>query len=152
VTLVVGAGALPAALFLARMMSRSSSSIRPARVEAAESRAVSEQLGARSSVVGSRAWLPDVTIDLAVLDAAALAATTSRHRRALVGDLQVRTRSCGVHVMLPTPETPDVIRLEPESLESLYRGWTSNGPRRATAAPSLRPRSSVASTQRERVD
>jgi len=126
VTLVVGAGALPAALFLAAydvevfLLDPDLHA-----VEAAESRAVSEQLGARfqALVVQFGAWLPDVTIDLAVLDATALAATKSRHRRALVGDLQVRTRSCGVHVMLPQAETPAVIRLEPESLESLYRGW-----------------------------
>ena len=83
------------------------------------------QLAARfqALVVQFGAWLPDVTIDLAVLDAAALAATKNRDRRALVGDLQARTRPSGVHVMLPPAETPAVIRLEPESLESLYRGW-----------------------------
>jgi hypothetical protein len=126
VTLVVGAGALPAALFLAAhdaevfLLDQDLHA-----VEAAEGRAVSEQLGARfqALVVQFGAWLPDVTIDLAVLDAAALAGTKNRDRRALVGDLQARTRSCGVHVMLPPAETPAVIRLEPESLESLYRGW-----------------------------
>jgi hypothetical protein len=126
VTLVVGAGALPAALFLAAhdvevfLLDPDLHAI-----EAAEGRAVSEQLGARfqALVVQFGAWLPDVTIDLAVLDAAALAATKSRDRRALVVDLQARTRACGVHVMLPPAETPAVIRLEPESLESLYHGW-----------------------------
>jgi hypothetical protein len=126
VTLVVGAGALSAALFLAAHDAEVFL-LDPElhAVEAAEGRAVSEQLGARfqALVVQFGAWLPDVTIDLAVLDAAALAAATGRDRRALVGDLQARTRSAGVHVMLPAAATPDVIPLEPESLESLYRGW-----------------------------
>lgn len=126
VTLVVGAGALPVALFLAAHDAEVFL-LDPElhAVEAAEGRAVSEQLGARfqALVVQFGAWLPDVTIDLAVLDAAALAATKSRDRRALVGDLQARTRSAGVHVILPAAATPEVIPLEPESLESLYRGW-----------------------------
>ena len=126
VTLVVGAGALSAALFLAAhdvevfLLDQELHA-----VEAAEGRAVSEQLGARfqALVVQYGAWLPDVTIDLAVLDAAALGATKGRDRRALVGDLQARTRDAGVHVLLPADPTPEVIPLEPESLESLYRGW-----------------------------
>jgi len=93
VTLVVGAGALPAALFLAAydvevfLLDPDLHA-----VEAAESRAVSEQLGARfqALVVQFGAWLPDVTIDLAVLDARPSPrprATTAAPRR----DLQVRT-------------------------------------------------------------
>src|SRR5258708_35027795 len=120
VTLVVVAGALPAALFLAAHDAEVfllDPDLHP--VEAAKGRAVSEQLAARfqALVVQFGAWLPDVTTELAVLDAAALAATKNRDRRALVGDLQARTRPSGVHVMLPPPETPAAIRLPPDSLD-----------------------------------
>src|SRR6266571_5069954 len=42
----------------------------------------------------------------------------------LIADLQVRTPSGGVHVLLPPPdENREVIPLAPEALQTLYRGW-----------------------------
>jgi len=42
----------------------------------------------------------------------------------LIADLQVRTPSGGVHVILPpAAENRDVIPLGPETLQALYRGW-----------------------------
>jgi hypothetical protein len=42
----------------------------------------------------------------------------------LIADLQVRTPSGGVHVILPpAAENREVIPLGPETLQALYRGW-----------------------------
>jgi len=42
----------------------------------------------------------------------------------LISDLQVRTPSGGVHVILPpAAENREVIPLAPEALQTWYRGW-----------------------------
>jgi len=124
--LVVGAAALPAALFLAAhdaellIVDQALGA-----VEAAEQRAVTEQLAGRfhALVVTFGGWLPDAMPSLVVVDPAALAQTRRRDRQALIGDLQERTPPDGVHVVLAAPTAPDVIPLAPESLRALYAGW-----------------------------
>ncbi|MGH7645987.1 MAG: hypothetical protein ACREMR_10425, partial [Gemmatimonadales bacterium] len=123
---VVGAAALPAALFLAAhdaellLVDQALGA-----VEAAEQRAVTEQLAGRfhALVVTFGGWLPDVLPSLVVIDPAALAQTRRRDRQALIGDLQERTPPDGVHVVLVAPTAPDVIPLAPESLRTLYASW-----------------------------
>src|SRR5207244_9975102 len=73
-------------------------------VETAESRAVSEQLAGRfqALVIQFGTWVPDLLSTLVVLDPVALAPARIRERRALIGDLQARTRPGGLHIILPT--------------------------------------------------
>jgi len=53
-----------------------------------------------------------------------LGALRAKQRASLIADLQVRTPSGGVHVVLPAAaEHREVIPLEPEALQTLYRGW-----------------------------
>jgi len=48
----------------------------------------------------------------------------TKQRTSLIADLQVRTPSGGVHVLLPPPEeNREVIPLAPEALQTLYGGW-----------------------------
>ena len=55
---------------------------------------------------------------------ASLAQLRPKQRASLIADLQVRTPSGGVHVVLPpAAETREVIPLGPEVLQTLYRGW-----------------------------
>src|SRR5881296_2155949 len=96
---VVGAAALPAALFIAAhdaevfLLDQDLGAI-----EAAESRAISEQLAGRfqSLVISLGSWFPDVAPSLVVIDPAALAPARARDRQALLSELQVRTRPGGV--------------------------------------------------------
>src|SRR5207245_5405611 len=94
-------------------------------VEAAESRPVAEQLAGRfqALVINFWRWFPDVAPSLVVIDPAALVAARPKDRHALLYDLQARTRAGGVHVVLPTAATREVIPLAPESLEAQYAGW-----------------------------
>ena len=133
---VVGAAALPSALFIAAhdaevfIVDQDLSAI-----EAAESRAVSEQLAGRfqALVIHFGSWFPDVSPSVVVIDPAALAPARARDRTALIADLQTRTRSGGVHIVLPSPPPPaaHVIPLAPEALQTLYRGWQITRRRRA---------------------
>jgi hypothetical protein len=133
---VVGAAALPSALFIAAhdaevfVLDQDLSAI-----EAAESRAVSEQLAGRfqALVIHFGSWFPDVSPSLVVIDPAALAPARARDRSALIAELQTRTRSGGVHIILPSPPPPaaHVIPLAPEALQTLYGGWEITRRRRA---------------------
>jgi hypothetical protein len=126
VALVVGAGALPGALFLAAhdaevfLLDQSLGAI-----EAAESRAISEQLAGRfqALVIQFGGWLPDIAPSLVVLDPHALAPSRPRERSAVLAELQALTRPGGVHLILPTPGAREVIPLAPEALQSQYAGW-----------------------------
>ena len=125
---VIGAPALPAALFVAAhdvevlLLDQEL-----AAVEAAEARAVSEQLAARfhALVVQFGSWMPDVPVTLAVLHPAALAGLDAAARRSLVADLQTRTPPGGVHIVLPweTIEDKAVIPIATDTLLELYGAW-----------------------------
>ena len=134
--LVVGATALPGALFLAAydaevfLLDQDLGA-----VEAAESRAVSEQLAGRfhALVIQFGSWLPDVAPSLVVIDPPALAASRAKDRSAVLAELQARTRPGGVHLVLPTPAAREVIPLAPEALQAAYAGWEISRRRRARA-------------------
>ena len=126
VVVVVGATALASALFLAAHDAEVFLLDQDLRaVEAAESRAISEQLAGRfhALVIQFGSWLPDVAPSLVVLDAAALVAVGVKHRCAGLADLQARTRPGGVHLVLPAPAAHAVIPLAPEALQAQYAGW-----------------------------
>ena len=137
ITMVVGASALPAALFIAAheaevlLLDHELGAI-----EAAEQRAVTEQLAGRfqALVVQLGGWLPDVSPTLAVIDPAALASARARERSAMIRDLQARTRPGGVHLLLPTAAQRQVIPLAPESFQALYDGWQVQRRRRGAEA------------------
>lgn len=136
VAVVLGAAALPAALFVAAHDAEVFLLDQDLRaVEAAENRAVAEQLGGRfqALVVSVGSWLPDVSPSLAVLDPAALAVARARERHTFIADLQSRTRPGGVHVILPTPAAAEVIPLAPEALQTQYGTWQITRRRRASA-------------------
>ncbi|HUK20482.1 MAG TPA: hypothetical protein VLV45_02855 [Gemmatimonadales bacterium] len=123
---IVGAGALAGALFLAAhdaevlFLDQNLGAI-----EAAESRAVSEQLAGRfhALVIQLGGWLPDVAPDLAVIDPAALAPLAGRDRSSVITGLQMRTPPGGVHLVLPTNANPEVIPLAAETLQTQYADW-----------------------------
>ena len=123
---VVGAAALPSALFVAAHDAEVFLVDHElAAIEGAESRAVSEQLAGRfqALVVTFGGWFPDVAPSLVVIDPAALGPTRARDRNALLAQLQARTRPGGVHVVLPSPSAAEVIPLAPEALLTQYGGW-----------------------------
>jgi hypothetical protein len=133
---IVGAAALPSALFIAAHDAEVFLLDQDLRaIEAAESRAVSEQLAGRfqALVITFGSWFPDVAPSVVVIDPAALASARGRDRQALVGDLQTRTRPGGMHIVLPSPAAPEVIPLAPEALQALYEGWEVTRRRRAKA-------------------
>jgi hypothetical protein len=136
--LVMGAAALPAALFLAAhdaevfLLDQDLGAI-----EAAEGRAVSEQLAGRfqALVIHWGSWLPDVAPSLVVLDPTALVPARPRDRNAVIADLQARTRPGGVHIVLATaPAAREVIPLAPEALQALYGDWHVTRRRRTKAS------------------
>ncbi|MGH7531034.1 MAG: hypothetical protein ACREMN_11680 [Gemmatimonadales bacterium] len=124
---VLGAAALQEALFLAAhdvevfLVDQDLSA-----VEAAEGRAVTEQLAGtfQALVIDYGSWFPDLSPSLVAIAAGSLAPLRANVRGALIAELQGRTRSGGVHVILPSGGIPPgVIPLAPESLQALYRGW-----------------------------
>jgi len=125
---VIGAAALPAALFIAAhdvevlLLDQDL-----AAVEAAEGRAVAEQLAGRfhALVVQFGNWMPDVPVTVAVLHPAALAGLEPDARPALVRDLQGRTPPGGMHVVLPWggDEPPEVIPIGTDTLLEFYAEW-----------------------------
>jgi hypothetical protein len=131
---VVGAAALPAALFIAAhdaevfLLDQDLGAI-----EAAESRAISEQLAGRlqALVINFGSWFPDVSPSLVVIDPAALARARARERHAAIAELQARTRPGGVHLIVPVPSASEVIPLAPEALQAEYGGWEITRRRRA---------------------
>jgi len=95
-------------------------------VEAAEGRAVTEQLAGafQALVINFGSWFPDLTPALVVIAPSCLGSLRTKQRTSLIADLQVRTPSGGVHVLLPPPEeNREVIPLAPEALQTLYGGW-----------------------------
>jgi hypothetical protein len=131
---VVGTRALPAALFVAAHDAEVFLVDQDLHaVEAAESRAVTEQLAGRfqALVINFGRWFPDVAPSLVVIDPAALVPARAKDRHALLYDLQARTPAGGVHIVLPTAAVRAVIPLAPESLESHYTGWQITRRRRA---------------------
>src|SRR5437667_258379 len=137
VALVMGAAALPAALFLAAhdaevfLLDQDLGAI-----EAAEGRAVTEQLAGRfqALVIHWGSWLPDVAPSLVVLDPTALVPARPRDRNAVIADLQARTRPGGVHIVLASAPAPrEVIPLAPEALQALYGDWHVTRRRRTKA-------------------
>ncbi|HEU5259812.1 MAG TPA: hypothetical protein VFU41_00165 [Gemmatimonadales bacterium] len=133
---VIGAAALPAALFIAAhdaevfLLDQDLGVI-----EGAESRAISEQLAGRfqALVIHLGSWFPDVSPSLVVIDPAALAPARVRDRNAALADIQARTRPGGVHIVLPLPTSSEVIPLAPEALQAQYGAWEITRRRRAKA-------------------
>jgi hypothetical protein len=135
---VVGAAALPAALFIAAHDAELLLLDQDLRaIEAAEGRAVSEQLGGRfqALVISFGRWFPDVTPSLVVIDPGALQPARNRDRAGLIAELQARTRPGGVHVVLPgrapASQSPHVLPLGVEALQAQYGGWEITHRRRA---------------------
>jgi hypothetical protein len=74
-------------------------------------------------------------LEIVVLDPSALLDLSVADRSELVHDLQNRSRPGGVHVLLPTCP-----RIAPESLRSLYGGWTQEeDPKRRRRSGARRP-------------
>jgi hypothetical protein len=133
---VLGAAALPAALFIAAHEAEVFFLDHDlAVVEGAESRAVTEQLAGRfqALVITLGGWFPDVAPAVVVIDPAALAPARTRDRHSLLAELKTRTRPGGVHVVLPSPTASEVIPLGPEALQAHYDGWDITRRRRAKA-------------------
>jgi len=136
VVVVLGAAALGEALFLAAhdadvfLLDQDLGA-----VEAAEGRAVTEQLGGgafQALVINFGSWFPDLAPSLVVVAPACLAQLRAKQRASLIADVQIRTPSGGVHVVLPpAAETRGVIPLAPEALQTLYRGWQIQRGRRS---------------------
>lgn len=131
---VVGAAALAEALYLAAhdievfLVDQDLGA-----VEAAEGRAVAEQLAGalQALVINFGSWFPDLSPSLVVLEPKSLADLRAKDRASLIADLQVRTRSGGVHVVLAAGASRQVIPLAPEALQGLYSGWQVHGNRRS---------------------
>lgn len=132
---VLGAGALPEALFLAAhdaevfLVDQDLGA-----VEAAEGRAVTEQLAGlfQALVINFGSWFPDLSPSLVAIAPASLAQLRAKDRATLIADLQGRTRSGGVHVVLPANGgSRQVIPLAPEALQAFYRGWQLQRSRRS---------------------
>jgi hypothetical protein len=142
VAIVVGAGALNAALFLAAhdvdvfLVDQDLHA-----VEGAEQRAVMEQLARRvqALVVQFGGWMPDVSPVLVVLDPLCLAGATARDRTTLVRDLQDRTLPGGVHLALPADTPSEVIALTPEALRRLYAEWEIEQRKRSAGLVAVKP-------------
>jgi len=131
---VVGAAALAEALFLAAhdievfLVDQDLGA-----VEAAEGRAVTEQLAGmlQALVINFGSWFPDLSPSLVVLEPKCLADLRAKDRSALIADLQARTRSGGVHIVLTGGSSREVIPLAPEALQALYSGWQLQRSRRS---------------------
>src|SRR5258705_602368 len=131
---VVGAAALAEALFLAAhdvevfLVDQDLGAI-----EAAEGRAVTEQLAGplQALVINFGSWFPDLSPSLVVLEPKSLADLRAKDRAALIADLQARTRSGGVHIVLPAVPSRQVIPLAAEALQALYGGWQLQRSRRS---------------------
>ena len=135
VVVVLGAAALAEALFLAAhdaevfLLDQDLGAI-----EAAEGRAVTEQLAGvfQALVINFGSWFPDLAPTLVAISPACLAPLRAKDRAALINDLQSRTQSGGVHVVLPNSHaTQGVIPLAPEALQTLYRNWQQPRGRRS---------------------
>ncbi len=135
VIVVLGAAALGEALFLAAhdaevfLLDQDLGA-----VEAAEGRAVAEQLAGafQALVINFGSWFPDLSPSLVAIAPGSLSQLRAKQRGSLIADLQVRTPSGGVHVILPPAnDNRGVIPLAPEALQTLYRGWQVQTGRRS---------------------
>ncbi len=124
--LVVGAGAVPAALFLAAH-DWPVTFIDPelSVVEAAESRATTEALAYRfhALVVSLGNWFPDVTPMLVVIDSVGLGRLDASDRQQFLDTLTARTMPGGMHPVLPHEASPNILPLAPEVFKAHYAGW-----------------------------
>jgi len=127
VVVAVGAPALAEALFLAAhdaevfLLDQDLGA-----VEAAEGRAVTEQLAGafQALVINFGSWFPDLSPALVAIAPGSLAQLRVKDRATVIADLQARTPSGGVHIILPGgAASREVIPLAPEALQTLYRGW-----------------------------
>src|SRR5256714_10938041 len=127
VVVAVGAPALAEALFLAAhdaevfLLDQDLGA-----VEAAEGRAVSEQLAGafQALVINFGSWFPDLSPALVAIAPGSLAPLRAKDGATVIADRQARTPSGGVHVILPAgAASREVIPLAPEALQTLYRGW-----------------------------
>ncbi len=135
IVVVLGAAAMGEALFLAAhdaevfLLDQDLGA-----VEAAEGRAVTEQLAGsfQALVINFGSWFPDLAPSLVAIAPGCLAQLRVKQRTSLIADLQVRTPTGGVHVVLPPAvEHREVIPLAPEALQTLYRGWQVQPGRRS---------------------
>ncbi|HEY7195040.1 MAG TPA: hypothetical protein VH439_14955 [Gemmatimonadales bacterium] len=135
VIVVLGAAALGEALFLAAheaevfLLDQDLGA-----VEAAEGRAVTEQLAGafQALVINFGSWFPDLSPSLVAIAPGCLANLRAKHRSSLIADVQVRTPTGGVHIVLPPgADQRGVIPLAPEALQPLYRGWQVQPGRRS---------------------
>ncbi|NIM48111.1 MAG: hypothetical protein GTN78_00760 [Gemmatimonadales bacterium] len=124
--LVVGAGAAPAAFYLAAhdwpvvFIDQEL-----ATVEAAERRAAAEALASRfqALVVSLGDWFPDVMSLLVVIDPAALGPLDTASRGAFFEALTTHTMHGGVHCILPPEPTASVAASGLGGLKAHYSGW-----------------------------
>lgn len=123
---VVGAGWLHAALFVAAHDARVLLLDQDlGAVEAAEQRAITEQLSGRfeALVLQFGGWFPDCLPALALVDPTALARTPAAGQTGALRDLQQRTAPGGVHLVMSPLATPEVIPLAPDALRRAYADW-----------------------------
>ncbi len=66
-----------------------------------------------------------------MLEPKSLADLRAKDRAALIADLQARTRSGGVHIVLAAVPSRQVIPLAAEALQALYGGWQLQRSRRS---------------------
>ena len=134
--LVVGAGAVSSALYLAAQDATVlllGDDLEA--VETAERRAAAEAVGSRfqALVVRLGDWFPEVTPSLVVIDAAMIATLQESARTRVVNALKEHTRTGGVHCILPPERGQDVIPLAPEALQAHYSGWMVERTRRSNS-------------------
>lgn len=132
--LVIGAGVVPAGLFLAAhdtevLFIDSALSA----VEAAEHRAAAEALAGRfqALVVSLDIWFPEVTPALTVLDPLVLGEFDPPLRHGVLETLKGKTARRGAHLVLPSEPPPGVTPLAPEALQAYYAGWMVERARRS---------------------
>ncbi|MFQ6045936.1 MAG: hypothetical protein ACE5PT_06200 [Gemmatimonadales bacterium] len=138
VALVVGAGAAPAAFFLAAhdwpvlFIDRELST-----VEAVETRAASEALAVRfqALVVDLGEWFPEVDPTLVVMDGTALSALAAQRREKFFSELKRHTAPGGVHYLMPVDKRRDAIPLGPSALKSHYGDWKTERMRLKNGTP-----------------
>ena len=124
--LVLGKGAMPAALLLAAFEWRIIF-IDPtlSTVEAAEALAASEGLASRihALVVHLSHWFPDIAPTLVVLDPKSLSDLDAHTRVRVIDAFKQMTRSGGIHCFLPVQLTDST--LAPEVIRAHYSDWST---------------------------
>ena len=124
--LALGAGATPAALFLAAhdvpvlLIDQEIASI-----EAAENLAIAESVANRfqALVVRLGTWFPDAIASLVVVDPAAISGLDATTRIRVLDTLRARTTPGGVHCFLPPEPRSGTVSLTPDALQAHYSGW-----------------------------